>query len=436
MAKLKDDKKDEKKNENLEFKGYDELQDGLRTIDDLDKQQDFITTGSLIFDIFLGGGFSPGIARFMGEPEHGKTLQALTWAKNWLAHFGDKGKIYYFDTEGRLTYRKLKLAGIPGIKNVNERFIIVRKNVFDDIADFIREKIKANDKGEHYFFVFDSLDMLITKDNLKKGFSEAEKVGAAQVMSTLMMKHIGVFFADRGHHLHILSQIRANINTSNPNSPKTKMSGANALRHGSDVTAEIQKNFGGNEGMFIFENPGGATVKDKGNIVGHYFTLKFTKTMNEKTGQTLRVPIKRGMGIWREREVTDLAIAFGQITKKGAWYKLANEDWVKRINEDLTAKRRQKFVIETVSKALEEAEKNGKALSKAASKELNEQVTAEAEKTINFSVETDWQGYENLFSYIERNQDLVEWLDKEFRATLLSDSVVANVSETDEATFE
>ncbi len=353
-----------------EFKGYGDLEQGVRKVSDVQKQSsEFVTTGSLIFDIFLGGGFCPGVSRFMGDPEHGKTAQAMTWAKNWLAHFGDKGKVYYFDIEGRVTFRKLKLCGIDQIPNVDDRFIIVRRNVFDDIASFIRDKIKANevkelDEQEHFFFVFDSLDMLITAEDLKKGFSDAAKVGAAQVMATLMMKHFGVFFLDRGHHLHILSQVRANINTSNPNSPKTKMSGANALRHGSDITADIQKNFGGANGMFIFENPNGATVQEKGNIVGHYFSPKFGKTPNEKTGQTIRVPIKRGMGIWREREVTDLALTFGQIRKKGAWFQLedkkegwANTDWITRINADITAIQRARYVEQAANKFVQDLPK-------------------------------------------------------------------------------
>lgn len=427
-----------------EFKGYGDLEFGVRSISDIKEQSsDFITTGSLIFDIFLGGGFCPGISRFMGDPEHGKTAQALVWAKNWLEHFGSRGKVYYFDVEGRVTYRKLKLAGIDGIPDVDKRFIFVRRNLFDDIASFIRDKIKENetkdkDEQEHFFFVFDSLDMLITAEDLKKGFSDAAKVGAAQVMSTLMMKHFGVFFLDKGHHLHILSQVRANINTSNPNSPKTKMSGANALRHGSDLTAEILKNYGGATGMFIFENPTGATVQEKGNIIGHYFTPRFGKTPNEKTGQTIRVPIKRGSGIWREREVTDLALAFGQIRKKGAWYQLedkkegwSNQDWIDRINRDLTVKARERYVTDELNKLTTEATAAGNELSKAQRKEHTERLTKEAEKTVKFEVETTWQGYPALFNYIEKNADLVQWLDKEFRSTLLSDSVVTELGESD-----
>lgn len=438
MAKEKDDKP--KTDEKL--KGHDRIAAAVRSFEDLDKQAINISTGSLILDIFLGGGYSPGLSRFVGEPEHGKTLQALGWAKNWLDYFGDKGKAYYFDCEGRLTAKKIKLSGISKVKNLGSRFTVVRENCFDDIAAFIRDLMNDNADDMHYFFVFDSLDMLITKANLDKTMSEAEKVGAAQVMSTLLMKHVGVYLADRGHHLYICSQIRANINVNNPNSPKTKMSGANALRHAADIIGEIQKNFGGNEGMYIFENPTAASVKEKGNIIGHYHTIKFIKTMNEKSGHTIRIPIKRGAGIWHEREVADLAIAFAQVRKKGAWYQLkdekegwANTDWITRINTDLTALKRNRFVKEGVEKAIQEAAGKGDNLSKAKVKELTENLTKEAEKTITFEIETTWQGYDKFFSYIENNADLVDWMDKEFRNTLISDTVAFSVSERDD-TFE
>lgn len=427
MAKEAKQEKDER------FKGHDEILKAVRTLDDLDSQVEYITTDSLIYDIFLGGGFSPGLSRFVGEPEHGKTLQALTWAKNWILKYGEKAQVYYFDTEGRMTTKKIKLSGIHSIPKLGSKFTIIRQNCFDDIASFIRDLMNDNPNGIRYFFVFDSLDMLITKANLDKNFSEAEKVGAAQVMSTLLMKHVGVYLADRGHHLQVLSQIRANINVQNPNSPKTKMSGANALRHASDLTGEIVKNFGGNDGMYIFENPKGATVKEKGNIIGHYFTVKFSKTMNEKTGHTIRIPIKRGSGIWREREVTDLAIAFGQFKREsGAWYTLENKDWIARINADLTKTRAEKFLKDEMEKW---TAGEGKDASKAKVTEKQKELADKA-KSVKFEVELTWQGYPKLFEYIEANPDLVDWLDKEFRATLINGDGAASVSESDEESFE
>ena len=412
---------------------YGNLFQQKRTFEDLQAKFHIISTGSLIFDIFLSGGYSPGMARFVAEPEHGKTAQALTWAKNWLEYWGDKGEVHYFDVEGRLTPKKMMMNGITNLPRFKERFNIYRYNVFDDISKFLYDITMDNPEGKHYFIVFDSLDMLITSADMDKTFGEAEKVGAAQVMSTLLMKKVGVYMADQGHHLHILSQIRANINTSNPNSPKTKMSGANALRHGADIIGEIQKNYGGNEGMFIFENPKGATVKEKGNIVGHYHTVRFNKTMNEKTGQTIRIPIKRGGGIWREREVTDLALAFGQITKKGAWFDL-NPEWADKIDIYVNSVIRDAAVEEGVKTAVKAGEDAGKSLGKAEVKALRATLEEAQAKLTPFKIEIKWQGYENLFNYISSNKHIVNWMDKEFRDHLLADSVAMDVGE--ENTFE
>lgn len=405
---------------------YGDLLQQKRTYKDLETKVEHVSTGSLIFDIFAGGGFSPGFSRFVAPPEHGKSLQALTWAKQWLLYHGDKAEVHYFDTEGRLTTKKLALSGITKVPGFEERFTAYKYNVYDDIAAFLYDKTMNNPDGKRYFIVFDSLDMLITKADTSKNFGEAEKVGAAQVMSTLLMKKVGPYMADKGHHLYIASQLRANINTggSNPNSPKTKMSGANALFHSSDITGEIKKNYGD---TYIFENPHGKTVKEKGNIVGHYCTIKFLKTMNEKTGQTIQIPIKRGAGVWHEREVCDLALAYALITKKGAWFDLS-EEIEKKINEALTSVKRIQYVEQKI------AEETAKGTTKAEIKKLKDQFEKEAE-SVTYAVEKKWQGYENLFGYLEKTPEVVDWLDKYFRANLLADSV-AFESGDDEQVFE
>lgn len=388
-----------------------------------------ISTDSLIFDIFLGGGYSCGIARFGAPPEHGKTVQGLVWAKNWLNHWGDKGRVIYFDCEGRLTPKKLKLSGISDVKDFNERVSIFVYNVYEDIGEDIFEMTSNNPEGLHYFIVFDSLDMMISEKDMNKTLKESEKVGAAQTISTVLMKKVGPYLASRGHHLYICSQIRANINTSaHGNGPKTKMSGGNAIAHATNIGGEIQKNFGGNEGMFIFENPMGKTVKEKGKTVGHYHTIKFIKTMNEKTGQVIRIPIKRGSGIWREREVTDLSLAFGQITKRASWFEMKPE-FAALINESIQPKLKESFV----ERNLKEFAKTG--ASKADLKKKKEDLEKEAE-ALKFDVETKWQGYENLFSYIESTPILVQWLDDYYRKNAISDSVVIETDNDEEPIFE
>lgn len=396
-------------------KTYGNLMEQKRSLEELRQKTVNISTGSLIFDIFTGGGFSPGIARFMGPPEHGKTLQALTWAKNWLRHYGEKGRVIYFDCEGRLTPKKISLSGIDKEPNFEARFSTFRYNVYDDIAEYLFDITMTNPDELHYFVVFDSLDMLITKADQVKDFSDAAKVGAAQVMTTLLMKKVGPYMADLGHHLHILSQVRANINVNNPNSPKTKISGGNAALHAADIMGEIQKNFGGADGMFIFQNPKAATVKEKGDIIGTYHTIKFTKTMNEKTGSTIRIPIKKGSGIWLEREVVDLSMTFGLLARegKGAWYVL-DKDWEKEINEFVTEKRRE----DLKKKTIEETGALTKSEIEKALKGIESQLQAVA-----FTVENRWQGYDNMFSYFERQPEVVAWMSNKLKSTLLASSV-------------
>lgn len=407
-------------------KTYGDLLSQKRSLQQLEKTDIHITTGSLIFDIFTGGGYSPGIARFMAPPEHGKTLQALCWAKNWLDYWGDKGEVYYFDCEGRMSPKKLTLSGVDKVKNFDERFHIYKYNVYDDIASFLYDITMNNPDEKHYFIVFDSLDMLITKEDTNKGFSDAQKVGAAQVMTTLLMKKVGPYMLDKGHHLHILSQVRANINIQNPNSPKTKMSGGNAALHSADIMGEVIKNFGGADGMFIFENPQGKTIKEKGNIVGHYHTIKFTKTPNEKTGQTIKIPIKRGHGIWVEREIVDLAIAFGYIAREGQGSYELNAEWISEINSWVTNFRREKFIEDGVKKSDDK--------SKPAIKELRKSLEEESQKLPNFEVEVKWRGYEAAFKYFSSQPDVIAWMDRKFRETLVSDSVSFETPENDETT--
>lgn len=341
-----------------------------------------IPTGSLIFDIFLDGGYRCGFSRFGAPSEHGKTAQALCWAREWMKKFKDKAEIYIFDAEGRLTYDKVKESGLMELpefqwagKGEIASFNHFVYNVYDDIGEFIKDRVKGNQElkpaeRKRFFFLVDSLDMLITKNNLEKSLSDSEKIGAAQVMSAVIIKQVGLYMAKYGHHFHVLSQIRANINTNNANSPQTKISGGNAMLHASSLTADIMKDW---SQMYIYKNPNATTLKEKGDVIGKYHTLKFTKTFNNKTHQIIRIPIKYGHGIWREREVADLLLAWGIVSKAGAWFSISDQ-WKEDISNDL------------------EIEENwGK-----------------------------WQGYENFLSSIEQNPKICNWFDSKLRETLVN----------------
>jgi len=312
-------------------KKYGDLFSFHSTKDEVNSYSDPISTGSLVLDLFLDGGYRVGAARFYGPSEHGKTAQCLVWAREWMKKFKDKAEVIYFDAEGRITLDKIKTSGLALLPNFkwsenaedeSANFFLFNYNTYDHIADFIFDKIRDNKdlpaaQRKRFFIVIDSLDQLITSKDMEKSFSDSEKVGAAQTISALLSKKVTAFMSKYGHHLHILSQIRANINTSSHgNGPTTKASGGNSMLHISNMTGAIQKDW---SGTLLYENPKGTTIAEKGDVIGRLHTIKFEKTFNEKTHRVVRVPIKFKHGIWREREIVDLIFVAGVATMKGSW---------------------------------------------------------------------------------------------------------------------
>jgi hypothetical protein len=88
--------------------------------------------------------------------------------------------------------------------------------------------------------------------------------------------------------------------------------------------------------------------------------------MNEKTGVEVRYPIKyrarSGEGIWVEKEVADMMLAWDMATAKGAWVTVSDEiiEEVKR-EKDLEFKKQHQG-MENFSKYFEENKEIGKYL--------------------------------------------------------------------------
>ena len=60
-----------------------------------------ISSGSLQFDMYLEGGFGPGLHRFTGVNEGGKTSESLQVMKNFLGTLSNSRGLY-IKAEGRL----------------------------------------------------------------------------------------------------------------------------------------------------------------------------------------------------------------------------------------------------------------------------------------------------------------------------------------------
>lgn len=326
-----------------------------------------IPSGSLNLDIAMGGGLTSGAHRFTGINEGGKTSCALSFAKNFQDHFGEKAMVIVVKSEGRLSKDILERSGIDTDSN---RFFIFDCNVFEKVFELIRNLVMDNKDDRKYMFIIDSVDALCRINDLDKGFDEPEQVAGGALITSVFLKKMVLPVSKMGHLMILTSQVRVEVAT-NPyasrGGPKTKQAGGNAVKHYANFILEFEERYTSD---IMFSNPSATRIEDKGDPIGHYCKIRFRKSVNEKTGAQVRYPIRYGRtggnSVWKEKEVLDMMFAFQMAVKKGAWISLS-EDLITELN----------------SKSIEH--------------------------------ESKFQGEQKLLNYLESNQDLSNFLYEEFK---------------------
>jgi len=278
-----------------------------------------VSSGSLLLDIELGGGIKPGVVRATGVTEGGKTSCGLAFARNFQKM--DNSMVIYVKAEGRLSDDLIERMGID---TNPEKWQVIKSNVYETVINLMRQMVKNNPTDTRYMFIIDSMDALIPKGDLEKGSEEALKVGAGALLSSDFLRRMALALATRGHVCYMVSQVRSTIkiNPYEKSSPQvTNASGGNAALHYSDWILEFQPRYIKD---IISTQPNG-----KGDMLGHWCKVVFRKTPNEKTGTTVRYPIRYGRvggkSIWVEYEVVDMLLQWEMATAKGAWVTVSDE---------------------------------------------------------------------------------------------------------------
>jgi RecA/RadA recombinase len=275
-----------------------------------------VSSGSLKLDIEMGGGMRPGILRLSGISEGGKSSVALSFGYNFLKTV-ENSFIVYFRAEGRLPDTTLIRHGLFN----NPRMMIVKGNVYEKVISCMSDLIKNNPTEARYMFIFDSMDAMIPMGDLEKKPEEAMKVAGGCVLSSDMLKRMANTFVAYGHICLMISQVRSAVQIDKyaKTDPKmTNASGGNALLHYSDWILEFQQRYFGD---LITSLP-----DQKGDIIGHNCKIVFRKSPNEKSFSKIEYPICYGrqnnQSVWVEREIFDIMVSFGMITKSGSWMKV------------------------------------------------------------------------------------------------------------------
>lgn len=284
-----------------------------------------VSSGSLKVDFEMGGGIGPGLHRFVGINEGGKTSQALQFMHNFLKMPNSRG--IYVKAEGRLSKEMIERSGIDFVNSEDEwedkKCFVFESNIYETVLDLMRVLIAVNPDECKYCFVLDSLDGLIMKDDLKKDFQDSHKVAGGALLGAKFMQKMSIALAKRGHMAIFISQVRADIKLDPySKSPirQTTATGGNALLHFANYILEFEPRF---KKDMILENPTQPLDQNKNKLLGHIAKMTVKKSPNEKTNYVLEYPIrygrKNGNSIWVEKEIIDMLYIWGYINKKGAW---------------------------------------------------------------------------------------------------------------------
>ena len=145
---------------------------------DISDSEQYIDTGSLVFNGLVSGSIFGGISSskitaIAGESSTGKTFFALAVAKNFLDNNPD-AYVLYFDTESSITKALLESRKID-----TKRFVVI--NVVT-IEEFRTKALKAVDKylqmpideRKPCMFVLDSLGMLSTEKEIRDALDDKQ----------------------------------------------------------------------------------------------------------------------------------------------------------------------------------------------------------------------------------------------------------------------
>lgn len=284
-----------------------------------------VSTGSLLLDIEIGGGITPGLHRFCGAPEGGKTSASLEVMKNFLEPV-KKRKGVYFKAEGRLPPEMKDRSGVKFVTDPKEwvdgTCFIYECNVYESVIEFMRICVK--DPDTLFCFILDSVDALQLRENVEKEIGAAAKPGGIASFSNQLLQKMNNHFSKVGHMAIFLSQIRGEIKMDSytPSTPRLgNFSGGNALQHYPNFIFEFQQRYGKD---MILENPAAKPDRMTNKIIGHWAKLMIKKSPNEKSGTLVLYPIKYGRtggkSIWVEYEIVDTLLEFELLTKQGSWF--------------------------------------------------------------------------------------------------------------------
>lgn len=291
-----------------------------------------ISTGSLLLDsaIKIRSGM---VVRLVGKgQELGKTSSAFVIADSYMKTM-ERAKTIFVKAEGRLSPEMIARTGMTFVHSPDEwdygTVFVLSCNVFETVAKVVLDTIKTGyQNGEHICVIIDSMDGLILKADLEKGFDGNPKVAGVPLLTKLLFRHLALPVSHYDALLMVTGQYAAEIKLDpySPNVPRqASSSGGSSISHQADYVLEYQPRYGKD---LILENDKEKPDVNTNKILGVWASVVIRKSANDITGSTIRYPVKKGVvgpAVWLSKEIGDFILAYQMATKGGSWFTFSPE---------------------------------------------------------------------------------------------------------------
>lgn len=306
-----------------------------------------VPCSSLIANSIMNGGLASGAHRAIGNASGGKTSCSL----DFMFHFFKRGvghRGIYIKSEGRLSPEVQARSGIKFTNKIEEwedgTCFILESNIYEFVFSFIGDLIRNNPTKCKYFFIIDSMDMMIKRDDCIKSMEDSNQVAGGALLGSTFMKKTAAALQKRGHISIFVSQVRDSIRidprAKGDSNKQGKAGGGHVWEHAADWVLDFGARY---QDDIIREVEGDKNSKP----IGHYCKINIVKSNNETYGQEIRYPIRYGRtggtSVWVEKEVADMALMWNLVVKdKSSYY--WKEDLYKELTDKFGADIPEKFV--------------------------------------------------------------------------------------------
>lgn len=245
----------------------------------------------LDFIMSAGRGIPTGVIEYYGGESSGKTTAAL----QAIASAQSMGmQCFYINAERALTESLVR--SFPDIDT--KKVTWIDPDGGEAALDAIKLILKNTERA---FIVLDSIPACLPKEVLESEAGKSHMARLARLFSPVMPDFKRLAWNSKSTVL-LINQMRDNIG---PMGYKPIKPGGNAIGFYSDIIVRFRVT---------------KKLKSGDDVIGHEMTSEVEKTRGQGIGKKSISTLIYGRGFVSEYDVLDLALSFGLVTKKGAWY--------------------------------------------------------------------------------------------------------------------